>query len=142
MQRALRLGVQKTLGVVVLHYRVNLGALSTSYIIPEGLDDDGAEVEMNRVDALAALLLTSSPTTLWRSYFQMLLWSAPSSLESDWAVKPFKFLLELGPHGSCNKYILFGSFVNFNACFISLVAMFHLFPLLGRILAGRVRRRE
>jgi hypothetical protein len=25
-----------------------------SYVIPEGLDDDGAEVEMNRVDALAA----------------------------------------------------------------------------------------
>jgi hypothetical protein len=36
------------------HYRVNLGALSTGYIIPEGLDDDGAEVEMNRVDALTA----------------------------------------------------------------------------------------
>jgi hypothetical protein len=54
MRRVLRLGVQKTLGVVVSHYRVNLGVLSTGYIIPEGLDDDGAEVEMNRVDALAA----------------------------------------------------------------------------------------
>jgi hypothetical protein len=40
--------------VVVSHYRVNLRAPSTGYIIPEGLDDDGADVEMNRVDALAA----------------------------------------------------------------------------------------
>jgi hypothetical protein len=54
MQCVHRLGVQKTLGVVVSHYRVNLGALPTGYIIPEGLDDDGAEVEMNRVDALPA----------------------------------------------------------------------------------------
>jgi hypothetical protein len=47
-------GVQKSLGVVVSHYQVNLKVLSTVYIIPEGLDDAGAEVEMNRVDALAA----------------------------------------------------------------------------------------
>jgi hypothetical protein len=40
--------------VVQSHYRVDLKALSTSYIIPEGLDDNSAEVEMNRVDALAA----------------------------------------------------------------------------------------
>jgi hypothetical protein len=51
MRRALHLGVQKTLGVVASHYRVNLGAISTGYVVPEGLDD---EVEMNRVDALAA----------------------------------------------------------------------------------------
>jgi hypothetical protein len=37
--------------VVASHYRVNLGAISTGYVIPEGLDD---EVEMNHVDALAA----------------------------------------------------------------------------------------
>jgi hypothetical protein len=54
MRCALCLGVQKTLDVVVSHYRVNLRALSTSYIIPEGLNDGGAEVEMNHVDALAA----------------------------------------------------------------------------------------
>jgi hypothetical protein len=47
-------GVEKTLGVVQLHYRVNLGALSTGYIIPDDLDDDSAEAKMNRVDALAA----------------------------------------------------------------------------------------
>jgi hypothetical protein len=54
MRNALRLGVQKPLGVVVSYYRVNLGALSTGYIIPKGLDDDGAEVKMNRVDVLTA----------------------------------------------------------------------------------------
>jgi hypothetical protein len=50
MHRALHLGVQKALGVVASHYRVNLEAISTGYIIPEGLDD---EFEMNRVDTLA-----------------------------------------------------------------------------------------
>jgi hypothetical protein len=28
--------------------------MSTSYIVPDSLDDDGVEAEMNRVDALAA----------------------------------------------------------------------------------------
>jgi hypothetical protein len=54
MRSTLHLGVQKTLDVVQSHYRVNLGALSTGYVIPDVLDDDGAEAEMNRVDALAA----------------------------------------------------------------------------------------
>jgi hypothetical protein len=36
--------------VVVSHYRVNLGAISTGYAIPIGVND---EVVMNRVDALA-----------------------------------------------------------------------------------------
>jgi hypothetical protein len=51
MRCALHLGVQKALGVVVSHYRVNLEAISTAYVIPVGVDD---EVEMNRVDTLAA----------------------------------------------------------------------------------------
>jgi hypothetical protein len=51
MRRALRLGVQKALGVVASHYRVNLGAISTGYVVPVGVND---EVEMNRVDTLAA----------------------------------------------------------------------------------------
>jgi hypothetical protein len=52
MRRALHLGVQKAFGVVVSHYRVNLEAISTSYAVPVGIDD---EVEMNSVDTLAAL---------------------------------------------------------------------------------------
>jgi hypothetical protein len=51
MHRALHLGVQKALGVVVSHYRVNHEAISTGYVVPVGIDD---EVEMNRVDTLAA----------------------------------------------------------------------------------------
>jgi hypothetical protein len=51
MHRTLHLGVQKALGVVVSHYRVNLRAISTGYVGPVGIDD---EVEMNRVDTLAA----------------------------------------------------------------------------------------
>jgi hypothetical protein len=51
MRCALHLGVQKALGVVVSHYRVNLRAISTGYVVPVGVDD---EVEVNRVDTLAA----------------------------------------------------------------------------------------
>jgi hypothetical protein len=51
MHRALHLGVQKALGVVVSHYWVDLEAISTGYVIPDGVND---EVEMNRVDTLAA----------------------------------------------------------------------------------------
>jgi hypothetical protein len=51
LHRALRLGVLKALGVVVSHYKVNLEAVSTGYVVPVGVDD---EVAMNREDALAA----------------------------------------------------------------------------------------
>jgi hypothetical protein len=51
MHHALHLGVQKALGVVVSHYRVNLGEISTGYVVPVGVDD---EVEMNHVDTLVA----------------------------------------------------------------------------------------
>jgi hypothetical protein len=37
VRSALRLGVQKTLGMVQSHYWVNLRALSTGYVIPEVL---------------------------------------------------------------------------------------------------------
>jgi hypothetical protein len=37
--------------VVASHYRVNLRAISTGYVVPVGVDD---EVEMNHVDAFAA----------------------------------------------------------------------------------------
>jgi hypothetical protein len=51
MRRALRLGVQKALGVLRSHYEVNFEAVAEGYIIPEGVED---EVAMERVDALAA----------------------------------------------------------------------------------------
>jgi hypothetical protein len=51
MRHALHLGVQKAIGVVVSHYRVDLEAISTGYVVPVGVDD---EVEMNCVDTLSA----------------------------------------------------------------------------------------
>jgi D-Tyr-tRNAtyr deacylase len=51
MRCALHLRVQKALGVVASHYWVNREAISTGYVVLVGVDD---EVEMNRVDALAA----------------------------------------------------------------------------------------
>jgi hypothetical protein len=51
MRRALHLGVQKALGVVVSHYQVNFEAVASGYVVPEGVED---EVAMERADALAA----------------------------------------------------------------------------------------
>jgi hypothetical protein len=51
MHRTLHLGIQKALGVVASHYQVNFEAVSTGYVIPEGVDD---ETVMNCADALAA----------------------------------------------------------------------------------------
>jgi hypothetical protein len=51
MRRALLLGVQKALCVVASHYQADLEAVSTGYVVPDGVDD---EVAMNRADTLAA----------------------------------------------------------------------------------------
>jgi hypothetical protein len=51
MRRALRLAVQKALGVVRSHYEVNFEAVAEGYIVPEGVEDEAA---MEHVDALAA----------------------------------------------------------------------------------------
>jgi hypothetical protein len=51
MRRALRLGVQKALGVVRSHYEVNFEVLAEGYVVPDGVED---EVAMERVDVLAA----------------------------------------------------------------------------------------
>jgi hypothetical protein len=51
MRRALRLGVQKALGVVRSHYEINFETVAEGYIVPEGVEDEAA---MERVDALAA----------------------------------------------------------------------------------------
>jgi hypothetical protein len=42
MRRALRLGVQKALGVVRSHYEVNLEAVASGYVVPEGVEDEAA----------------------------------------------------------------------------------------------------
>jgi hypothetical protein len=51
MRRALHLGVQKALGVVRYHYEVDLEAVASGYVIPEGVEDDAA---MEQADALVA----------------------------------------------------------------------------------------
>jgi hypothetical protein len=54
MRGVLCLGIQKTLGVVQSHYRVDVMALATGYIVDDDLDDHDAEAEANRLDALSA----------------------------------------------------------------------------------------
>jgi hypothetical protein len=51
MHCALRLGVQKALGVVRSHYEVNFEAVAEGYIVPEGVED---EATMEHVDVLTA----------------------------------------------------------------------------------------
>jgi hypothetical protein len=51
MRHTLHLGVQKALGVVASHYQVDLEAVCTGYIVPDGVDD---EVAMDRANTLAA----------------------------------------------------------------------------------------
>jgi hypothetical protein len=51
MHRALHLGVQKALGVLASHYQVDFEAVSSGYVVPNGVED---EVAMDRADALAA----------------------------------------------------------------------------------------
>jgi hypothetical protein len=51
MRRALHLGIQKALGVVPSHCQVDFEAVSTGYVVPDGVDDETA---MNRAYALAA----------------------------------------------------------------------------------------
>jgi hypothetical protein len=51
LHRALRLGVQKALGVVRSHYEVNFEAVVEGYVVPKGVED---EATMEHVDALAA----------------------------------------------------------------------------------------
>jgi hypothetical protein len=50
MCRALHLGIQKALGVVRCHYEVNLEAVASGYVVPEGVED---EAVMEQADALA-----------------------------------------------------------------------------------------
>jgi hypothetical protein len=72
MCRSLHLGVQKALGVVVSHYRINLGVISMGYVVPVGVDD---EVEMNRVYTLTA----PTANVLAEDFMEFLFPDAPSA---------------------------------------------------------------
>jgi hypothetical protein len=51
MHHALHLGIKKAVGVVASHYQVDFKAVSSSYVVPVGVED---EVAMDHADALAA----------------------------------------------------------------------------------------
>jgi hypothetical protein len=62
MRRALRLGVQKALGVVRSHYEVNLEAVASGYVVPEGVEDEAAMEQANALTADATEALTEAFT--------------------------------------------------------------------------------
>jgi hypothetical protein len=51
MRCALHLGMRKALGVVASHYQLDFEAVSTGYIVPDGVDEETAT---HRADALTA----------------------------------------------------------------------------------------
>jgi hypothetical protein len=73
MRRVLDLGVQKALGVVRSHYEVNFEAVTSGYVVPEGVED---EVAMEKVDALA----TDAVETLTEDFLEFLF---PDAADDD-----------------------------------------------------------
>jgi hypothetical protein len=103
MRRALHLGVKKALGVVRSHYEVNLEAVASGYIVPEGVED---KVAMEHVDALAA----DAAETLTEDFMEFLFPDAPDAGERQpcdhWALGPFFVeVLEFGLCGRVNKQV-------------------------------------
>jgi hypothetical protein len=72
MRRPLHLGVKKALGVVASHYQVDFEAVSSSYVVPVGVED---EVAMNRMNALAA----TAADMLTKDFVDFLLQDAPGA---------------------------------------------------------------
>jgi hypothetical protein len=64
MRCALRLGVQKALGVVRSHYKVNLEAVASGYVVPEGVEDEAAMEQADTLAADAAEVLTEAFTEI------------------------------------------------------------------------------
>jgi hypothetical protein len=60
MSRALHLGVQKALGVVRSHYEVNLEAVVSGYVVPDGVEDEAAMEQANALVVDAAEALTEA----------------------------------------------------------------------------------
>jgi hypothetical protein len=60
MRHALHVGVQKALGVVRFHYEVNLEAVASGYVVPEGVEDEAAMEQMDALAADAAEALTEA----------------------------------------------------------------------------------
>jgi hypothetical protein len=60
MCQALRLSVQKALGVVRSHYEVNFEAVAEGYIVPEGVEDEAAKEHMDALATDAAGVLAEA----------------------------------------------------------------------------------
>jgi hypothetical protein len=75
MCRALHLGVKKALRMVRSHYEVNLEAVASGYVVPEGIED---EVAMERADAL-----TVTAETLAKDFEDFLFVDAPDAGETQ-----------------------------------------------------------
>jgi hypothetical protein len=88
MRVELYLGIQKNLGEVHSHYRVNLAALATGYIVADDLDNDGAEAEANHLDVLASLAADILAADFAEILFSDAPPAGPLSLESSWALRP------------------------------------------------------
>jgi hypothetical protein len=69
---ALRLGVQKALGVVGSHYQVDFEAVASGYVVPIGVEN---EVAMERADALTA----AAAETLAEDFVDFLFPDAPDT---------------------------------------------------------------
>jgi hypothetical protein len=63
MHRALHLGVKKALGVVRSHYEVNLEAVASGYVVPEGVEDEASRTRRrwSRRTRLPLMLRRRSP---------------------------------------------------------------------------------
>jgi hypothetical protein len=86
MRGVLRLVIQKALGMVQLHYRVDLSALATGYIITDDLYDDGVQDEEIRLDALAAPTADILADDFEKVLFPNAPPLGPSSPECSWAL--------------------------------------------------------
>ena len=53
LKGALRLGVQKALGVVSMHYTIDLEQVATGYVVAPSADKDVAVAAMEQADATA-----------------------------------------------------------------------------------------
>jgi hypothetical protein len=105
MRRALRLGVQKALGVVRSHYEVNFEALAEGYVVPEGVED---EVAMEHADALAADAAGSLAEAFEEFLFPDLLTPPLLPPEDSWALGPFLFVYQYsGRVAFVNKQVIF-----------------------------------
>lgn len=52
LRSTIRVSIQKTLGLTSMHYIVDLGSLGDSYVLPEGVEGDEAELEaIKAIDA-------------------------------------------------------------------------------------------